>query len=420
MQTSTFLQIHNLISNLNRDGLININYDDTSKTQNYEGSLYIIGEIKGLTVAVNRKSNNSADSNFNTTNILQQIEKISFDAAYRDFPVQNIELEVKSRSLGKGINEKSFFYFDVKPKQFVRYWPEATFLSGTVIDEEDNITTGEPVYFFPTITNINFSLNDYNPLIGNSIENRPSRDKQVADRDNLNTNPVNINPLLSQSAPPAQIPDSNYSITGLINSRYEGSKTDAEKFGGVSPSFTGRTFTGEVFSNVVTNSKISASLEQDRVYKELFHSGEEELPGFKIVSSSYQLDATAGLSNSFFIESISEPSSGSLVNSGDIIFLSGSTNTQEFMRVERINTKVNKLFVERAYLSDRGIDSTKNAHDTKQIIKLIQPTKLFEFGSGTTKVELVENAKVLVKESRLILETDKYGNVFTSASLDSV
>ena len=416
MLTSTFLQIHNLITNLNRNGLININYDDTGKTHSFNG-VHSIGRIKGLTVSVNRKSNNDQDSDFDTTNILQQIEKISFDVSYENFPVQTIELEIKSRSVARGINNIKFFYFDVKPKEFIRYWPEATFLTGEVIDDIDNVTTGESVYFFPTITNINFSLNDYNPLIGNSVKNRPSKDKQVADRDNLDVNPVNIQPLLSQSAPPAQIPDSNYSITGLVNSRYEGTKTDAEKFGGVSPSFTGRTFTGEIFSNVVTDSKISSSLEQDRVYKELFHSGEEELPGFKIVSSSFNLKGASDKTGTFLAEAIPVISSGSLINAGDILFISGSALTQEFMRVKRIDTKRNRFFVERAYLSDRNINSTNISHDDGLHISLVQPTKLFEFGSGTTKVELVENAKVLVKESRLILETDKYGNVFTSSSI---
>ena len=87
------------------------------------------------------------------------------------------------------------------------------------------------------------------------------------------------------------------------------------------------------------------------------------------------------------------------------------------MRVIEVDNKNKKLIVERKYLSDRNISSNLINHVGSKTIFLIQPTKLFEFGSGTTKVELVENAKVLIKESRLILETDKYGNVFTSSSI---
>ena len=243
-----------------------------------------------------------------------------------------------------------------------------------------------------------------------------SSKRQIASRNNLDINPVNSNSLLSETAPLAEIPDSNYSLTGLVNSRYEGSKTDAEKFGGVSPSFTGRTFTGEVFSNVVTNSKISSSLEQDRVYKELFHTGEEELPVFRIVSSSFNLQQTS-TSSTLKLSPIPTASSGSLFDIGDILFFSGSSSTQEYVRVQKIDRINNQLLVEREYLSDKGLDSNATGKTVGQHIQLIQPTKLFEFGSGTTKVELVENAKVLVKESRLILETDKYGNVFTSSSI---
>ncbi len=69
-------------------------------------------------------------------------------------------------------------------------------------------------------------------------------------------------------------------------------------------------------------------------------------------------------------EPIPTASSGSLVNAGDILFISGSTVTQEFMRVEKTDLKYNRLFVERAYLSDRGINSKENNHISNQHIQL--------------------------------------------------
>jgi len=422
MREDLFLATHQVLATMANEEFINVNYDFYTPPRKRNGK--DLGLISGVSMSTKRIQTFDDDSNYNIENILQQVEKISFDVTYES-RTQSFELEIVNRSTFdvpiEGLTKpRKFFYFKVKPAEFIAYWPSNTTFDGDTDFNEVNLSgqsRGEQVYLFPLIENLNFSLNDFNPLIGNSIENRSSVSRQVADRDKLDINPVNIEPLLAQSATSAQIPESNYTITGLVNSRYEGTKTDAEKFGGVSPSFTGRTFTGEVFSNVVENSKISSSLEQDRVYQELFHSGVEELPLFRLVSSSYNLSGTAHSGKVLDVQPIPTASSGSLVNAGDILFISGSTVTQEFMRVEKTDLKYNRLFVERAYLSDRGINSKENNHISNQHIQLVQPTKLFEFGSGTTKVELVENAKVLVKESRLILETDKYGNVFTSSSI---
>ena len=411
MNKELFLTINNSLESVNRAHYINVNYDDTGKQQGNNN----IGKITGITITTLRKQLDGDDFNLDITQVLQQLEKISFTLKYRSFPDQKIDLTVISRRKERGAAENEYFYFDVKETEFIDYLGTNAVFDGD-IDNNTLEGNGEQVFFSPTLSEVNFSFSDFNPLLSNSITNRLSSKRQIASRNNLDINPVNSDSLLSETAPLAEIPDSNYSLTGLINSRYEGSKTDAEKFGGVSPSFTGRTFTGEVFSNVVTNSKISSSLEQDRVYKELFHTGEEELPVFRIVSSSFNLQQTS-ISSTLKLSPIPTASSGSLFDIGDILFFSGSPSTQEYVRVQKIDRINNQLLVEREYLSDKGLDSNAIGKTVGQHIQLIQPTKLFEFGSGTTKVELVENAKVLVKESRLILETDKYGNVFTSSSI---
>ena len=412
MNKELFLTINNSLESVNRAHYINVNYDDTGKQQGNNN----IGKITGITITTLRKQLDGDDFNLDITQVLQQLEKISFTLKYRDnVPDQKIDLTVISRRKERGAADNEYFYFDVKETEFIDYLGTNAVFDGD-IDNNTLEGNGEQVFFSPTLSEVNFSFSDFNPLLSNSITNRLSSKRQIASRNNLDINPVNSDSLLSETAPLAEIPDSNYSLTGLINSRYEGSKTDAEKFGGVSPSFTGRTFTGEVFSNVVTNSKISSSLEQDRVYKELFHTGEEELPVFRIVSSSFNLQQTS-ISSTLKLSPIPTASSGSLFDIGDILFFSGSPSTQEYVRVQKIDRINNQLLVEREYLSDKGLDSNATSKTIGQHIQLIQPTKLFEFGSGTTKVELVENAKVLVKESRLILETDKYGNVFTSSSI---
>ena len=410
MNKELFLTINNSLESVNRAHYINVNYDDTGKQQGNNS----IGKITGITITTLRKQLDGDDFNLDITQVLQQLEKISFTLKYRSFPDQKIDLTVISRRKERGAADNEYFYFDVEETEFIDYLGTNTIFDGD-IDNNTLEGNGEQVFFSPTLSEVNFSFSDFNPLLSNSITNRLSSKRQIASRNNLDINPVNSDSLLSETAPLAEIPDSNYSLTGLVNSRYEGSKTDAEKFGGIPPSFTGRTFTGEVFSNVVTKLKISSSLEQDRVYKELFHSGPEEFPTFTIVSSSLELLGSAGTSNLINISSFTG-SDTNLVDVGNILFLTSSAGT-EFVRLEQLDVKNNKIKVERSYLSDKGITSQAVSHAAGTVIEVVQPTKLFEFGSGTTKVELVENAKVLVKESRLILETDKYGNVFTSSSI---
>lgn len=410
MNKELFLTINNSLESVNRAHYINVNYDHTGKQQGNNN----IGKITGITITTLRKQLDGDDSNLDITQVLQQLEKISFTLKYRSFPDQKIDLTVISRRKERGAADNEYFYFDVEETEFIDYLGTNAVFDGD-IDNNTLEGNGEQVFFSPTLSEVNFSFSDFNPLLSNSITNRLSSKRQIASRNNLDINPVNSNSLLSETAPLAEIPDSNYSLTGLVNSRYEGSKTDAEKFGGVSPSFTGRTFTGEVFSNVVTNLKISSSLEQDRVYKELFHSGPEEFPTFNIVSSSFKLLSSTGTSSLISISSFTG-SNTNLVDVGNILFLTSSAG-REFIRLEQLDVKNNRIKVERSYLSDKGISSQAVGHTAGTVIEVVQPTKLFEFGSGTTKVELVENAKVLVKESRLILETDKYGNVFTSSSI---
>lgn len=407
MQENTFIDIHNLPASreaVNTPHTVNIHYEFTDETVR-EGTIeYTVGRILGLTITNERLQNESGDTNLDITTVLQQVDKLNFDIIFEG-KTQNIELEILSKSRLSSTLENDFFHFKVKPLKFTAFWA-----SGQIFESQQ-------LYLSPIISNLNYTFDNYNPLLGNSISNRPSSKRQVANRVNFNTNPVNSASLFSETATPAEIPDSNYSLTGLVNSRYEGSKTDAEKFGGVSPSFTGRSFIGEVFSNVVTDLKISSSLEQDRVYKELFHTGPEEFPTFKLVSSSLKVNSTSTAGTSTLIGIT--PLTGSdtnLVDVGDILFLTSPAGT-EFVRLQQYDVKNNRIRVERGYLSDRGITSQAVDHNSNTLIRLVQPTQLFEFGSGTTKIELAENAKILVKESRLILETDKYGNVFTSSSI---
>ena len=80
----------------------------------------------------------------------------------------------------------------------------------------------------PYIT-VPFVNSDYNAIINNAIENRLSEDFMDVDyADSLNI-PINLIALMSGSATPAQIQDSNYTTQRVISSRYTGKQLQSAK-----------------------------------------------------------------------------------------------------------------------------------------------------------------------------------------------
>lgn len=68
-----------------------------------------------------------------------------------------------------------------------------------------------------------FTYNDFNPLISNASENRRNDTIRVVDRNTANSLPQNMDAIKNFTAGLAQIPNSNYTVRGMINGRYEGS-----------------------------------------------------------------------------------------------------------------------------------------------------------------------------------------------------
>lgn len=84
--------------------------------------------------------------------------------------------------------------------------------------------------FIPNPEFINFEYNDYNALFGNA--DIPQLSTQFLDVDygaGINT-PVNFGLIISGTADPAQVQDSNYSSAAWSNIRYNGSRVSSYDF----------------------------------------------------------------------------------------------------------------------------------------------------------------------------------------------
>ena len=410
MTEAEFLFIHdNAAGNINTPDTINVNFDlDPNNSEQ--------GIITGITVTV------SDYDNEDLTTVLEQVEKVQLtlrffgeDSGITELNQSDITLDIISRSrrLGFGF---PYFYYKVNPTTVSPINAVGTEFKFIPLSNPNQIPNANSslVVLTPVLSGVKYLNDDYNPLLSNASKNRSSRYLQVSDRDQLSLNPSNLEKLLSGSAEAAQVPDSNYTDTGLINARYEGSQTTPNEFGGIEPALVGSTFTGAIFDKNSTPAEIVAGT-ATAVYEELFHTGPENLPSFSTVTSSIQMTTGLGTAgnvfNYFFSSSLGSIGS---VNAGNILQIedisSGPPTVSERIKVISNNPENVAMKVERGYEGSTILDLAAN-----DILFEVVPTRIFKFDEGGSRIVAVDNAKILVKENSLQLTTDKFGFVFTSS-----
>jgi len=79
-------------------------------------------------------------------------------------------------------------------------------------------------------------------------------------------------------APKAPVQDSNYTDTGIINARYNGTKTTEEDFSGISPAVAAKPFDAAVYNTSVTSNFICSQSLSDRDIIPILFEGPTEFP----------------------------------------------------------------------------------------------------------------------------------------------
>ena len=90
------------------------------------------------------------------------------------------------------------------------------------------------IIFNPYISTV-FSNSPDNPILSNATILRKANYIQQVDRNEDPIEPTNLNQILVNQATPAEIQDSNYSISGIVNARYAGSKLTSGSVPGNDP-----------------------------------------------------------------------------------------------------------------------------------------------------------------------------------------
>ena len=399
MITPLFLYLHtvNSPSNINKDARININYDTLPNNTS--------GKITGLTVTVKTRSDwnlqLSAANEIDLENVLLTATSIRFVI---DDQIYNLPIVSRSKFSNSFNNtSNNYYYFEVTPVVF--QFTAATYSQLSSI-------TG--VTFLPYVQDEKYQYSDNNPLMSNALENRTSIYIQQSDRIGSSVSPTNLQDILSSSATPAQIQDSNYSSTGWSNARYEGSTTDAQSYKGVPPAITAKAFKGEVNPSSSADLSICSRSLLDRVTADLLFTGDLTVPSFEgFISTKYQLKDNAPSGVSVIpITGSGIPGTG-VIEIGSILSIESSTEKLRVTGIKPgIGSTLTTIAVSRGYLGT----TVDNLTQGKKIYT-VKPLRIFKIDDTSAKIVNSSNSKIWVKDSKEILSTDEFGLVYSSSSI---
>ena len=163
-----------------------------------------------------------------------------------------------------------------------------TNVSGSFLSDQNgsysNIPTGslnEAVLVDPFIVG-SFTNSDFEPLISNATQLEPNSFQFVVDRNESQINPTNFEAILNRAAIKANLQDSNYSDSGLINARYDGTKLTSGSVVGDDPGMSFLRFGGSIHNDDADNATIVAISPQERVIEQIYFNFDSN----KIISSS--------------------------------------------------------------------------------------------------------------------------------------
>jgi hypothetical protein len=274
---------------------------------------------------------------------------------------------------------------------------------------------GTSVNFEPVINTAVFSTSNYNVTINNATNLRKSTLKQQSDREAGLIVPTNFNVILTNSASKAEVQDSFYTTTGIVNARYRGSKTTPSDSGGVSPALTAREFAGEIFPLDVNRDYACGILNPGRVLENLLHTGPNINPGYTTSSLNIQtLPPPSGeLGDDDLVFQYSFTTfTGNLnpqIDSGDLLVFDSNIST-EIMRVNFHNQDTNQLVVTRGHL---GTEAVQVPNET-EIFKIVR-TDILREGTFVSNLRSIGDSIIYVQEDNSLVYTDSYGAIYSSS-----
>jgi hypothetical protein len=270
------------------------------------------------------------------------------------------------------------------------------------------------VIILPSEQQVGFLTSEYNVLLNNSMSSRSSDYIQVSDRlflSGSNTSPTNIANLQQGTAIAAQVQDSNYTATGWINGRYEGSETTKLTFGNIDPAVTGKSFQGSFYSLDISDTIIINQTETDRVYRALLHTSNTDYPDYVIRGINYTMDVPVSTSGSIIGITGNLSAGDPGISPGDLLTVFGSP---EIIKVKSITRTPSSINIKYQLEVIRGWNDTQAVEYVGSVnIRVTKPVQIFEV--NRSRLLNVSKSKIYIKDNETILFVDDLGQVVSSS-----
>jgi len=322
---------------------------------------------------------------------------------------ERITLKILSRTAPQSTPAGSpvavrYYYYDIQP---------------LTIATIGSVALTIPIVFSPAIDTYQFNASPYNILKGTIDTSRASSYIMQADRYKIGTlanpaytGPLNINELLTGSAVKAGVQDSNYTITGWTNGRYNGSKTDRVDYK-TEPAVTGRFFLAAEFPSGSDIGHINYLISSSQVeYKEYFFSGVGDIPGFESTDSGFTTINTVPINQSF-IQVAPRGNNLAAPKPGDILRPVVGGVAKELLQIYLVTVQseiplIYNIFAIRGYFQ-----SPSSAIPQSSPLQLITPVQIFSTENG--RLSGVPKGTLLIKETGYIVGVDSLGYVVASS-----
>lgn len=181
----------------------NPEYDPETGTHEYlyelENAFFPPYSVIGVTISYN---------SLNSVKLEDTIKQIKF----LTFSVGSDRIKVKVLAISK---LTGYYYLQVEPTVFTSM-PGSTDSSGVPIDFNVEVN-------FIDYLSGNFTNSEFDVLLGNALTLKTSKGAIQVDRNTDAASPSNLSAIITETASPAEIQYSNYTTSGWINARYEGS-----------------------------------------------------------------------------------------------------------------------------------------------------------------------------------------------------
>lgn len=342
--------------------------------------------VYGLTIPV------LDNTGTNTIQLLQTAQQLNIT-----LNSQNYTFNVLSRA-ERTAQDTTYYFFDVEDQT----------IDG-LADDPANLP-GQVLYIIPGFQSTNFFGGDYDALINNVEDSRQSTFIMISDRYKVaggpgSLNPINIEALITQTADKADVQDSNYSSTGWVNGRYEGTPTDSLTYGGIDSAITGKTFQGSLYPTTITTNIINQQISSSQVvYDDYLSTSETDLPNSPVFTGTgYQTNISAIQAADTQIPVVAVGIT--TLSIGDIIRIGSES---EKMRVTNIQPYFSGLILTVARRWNNTATGTYNSSGLV-IARIENLTKVYKLVGN--KIQAAQQGQLVVKDSQDILLLDELGQV---------